>query len=227
MAEFLKLLEGTSVTDYRVVLLSILLAFALCHIVAALYSWTNQGLSHSRSFVQSLVLGGVVASMLMLAIGNNLVWGIGIIGTLAVVRFRTNLRDPRDTVFMFAALAAGIASGVRAYAVGIIGTAVFCLASLYLNKLAFGARNRFDALLRFTVPGNGDGQEHIHRILRQHCSSFVLISLQQLAQGDETEQSYLVRFRREESRDSMVGDLEQIWGVTNLSLLMQGTQVDV
>jgi hypothetical protein len=226
MIDFLNSLEGTSVTDFRVALLSILVGFALSHLVAAAYSWTHRGLSYSRSFVQALVLGGVVASMLMLAIGNNLVWGIGIVGTLAIIRFRTNLRDPRDMVFIFAALAAGIAAGVRAYAVGAIGTAVFCLVALYLNSVAFGARNHFDGLLRFTLAGDGDMRGQTDRILRAHCSAFVLASMQQVAQGDETEHAYQVRFRREESRDHLVRDLEQILGLTNLSLLMQETQVD-
>jgi uncharacterized membrane protein YhiD involved in acid resistance len=227
MSDFLNALEGTSITDFRVALLSTLIAFALSHLVAASYSWTHSGLSYSRSFVHALVMGGVVASMLMLAIGNNLVWGIGIVGTLAIIRFRTNLRDPRDMIFMFAALAAGIAAGVRAYAVGIIGTIIFCLVSLYLNSVAFGARNHFDGLLRFTLPGNGDGKAQVYSVIQAHCSRFVLASLQQVAQGDETEHAYQVRFRRKESRDHLVRDLEQVWGVTNLSLLLQETDVDV
>ncbi len=94
--------------------------------------------------------------MSMLAIGNNLVWGIGIVGTPAIVRFRTSLRDPRDMVFVFAALAAGIAAGVGAYVVGIAGTVVFCLVSFYLKHVAFGSRNHFDGLLRFTLSNGPD-----------------------------------------------------------------------
>ncbi|MCW5981107.1 MAG: DUF4956 domain-containing protein [Bryobacteraceae bacterium] len=227
MTELLNSLEGSSVTDFRVALASILMAFALAHLVAAAYSWTHRGLSYSRSFVHTLVMGGVVAAMLMLAIGNNLVWGIGIVGTLAIIRFRTNLRDPRDMVFIFAALAAGIAAGVRAYAVGLIGTVIFCGVSVYLNSVPFGARNQFDGLLRFTLPGASDATQRIHRILQTHCSAFVLASLQQVALGDETEHAYQVRFRRDESRHELVRDLEEVRELTNLSLLMQETQVDV
>ena len=225
--EFLNSLEGTGVTDFRIALVSILSGFALAHLVAACYAWTHSGLSYSRSFVHALVLGGVVASMLMLAIGNNLVWGIGIVGTLAIIRFRTNLRDPRDMVFVFAALAAGIAAGVRAYAVGSIGTAVFCLAALYLSHSGFGAQNRFDGLLRFTIPGDSDSREQIYEVLRAHCATFILASLQQVAQGYETEHAYQVRFRREESRTHLVRDLESVEELSNLSLLMQETQVDI
>jgi hypothetical protein len=107
MADFVNSLQGKSVSDFRIVLLSILTALILSHLVAFAYCLSHTGLSYSRSFVQTLVMGGVIASMLMLAIGSNLVWGIRIVGTLAIVRFRTNLRDPRDMMFIFAALATG------------------------------------------------------------------------------------------------------------------------
>jgi uncharacterized membrane protein YhiD involved in acid resistance len=226
MIDLVSALEGTSVTDVRIALVSILLAFALAHLVAASYSWTHRGLSYSRSFVHALVMGGVVASMLMLAIGNNLVWGIGIVGTLAIIRFRTNLRDPRDMVYVFAALAAGIAAGVRAYAVGILGTAVFWLVSLYLARVPFGARNHFDALLRFSVPAGQERSEAVAGVLRRHCADFVLVSLQQIL-GEETEHAYQVRFRRESDRHELVRELSAIRGVSNLSLLLQETQVDI
>lgn len=227
MIDLLDALQGTSVTDLRVALVSILLSFALAHLVAATYSWTHRGLSYSRSFVQALVMGGVVASMLMLAIGNNLVWGIGIVGTLAIIRFRTNLRDPRDMVFVFAALASGIAAGVRAYAVGILGTAIFSAVSLYLSRVPFGARNHFDALLRFSLPPGRHEQQAVYEALHRHCSGFVLASLQQVPPGEETEHAYQIRFRREESRHELVRELAAIRGLSNLSLFMQEMQVDV
>jgi uncharacterized membrane protein YhiD involved in acid resistance len=227
MTDLLNSLQENSVTDFRVVLLSLLTALVLSHMVAAAYSWSHHGLSYSRSFVHALLMGGVVASMLMLAIGNNIVWGIGIVGTLAIVRFRTNLRDPRDMVFIFAALAAGIAAGVGAYAVGVIGTTIFCLVSLYLNHVAFGARSHFDGLLRFALGHNSDGKHEVVGILRTHCSRCVLASIQQVAQGDQSEHAYQVRFRREESRFGLVRDLEQIQGLTNLSLLLQEAQMDL
>jgi hypothetical protein len=121
MNDLLNALQGNSVTDIRTVFLSTLIAFLLAHLVAIVYSRCHRGISYSSTFVQSLVLGGVVTCMLMMAVGNNLVWGIGIVGTLAIIRFRTNLRDPRDMVFIFAALASGIAAGVGAYTVGFVG----------------------------------------------------------------------------------------------------------
>ena len=62
----------------------------------------------------------------MIAIGDNVARGIGIVGSLAIIRFRTNLRDPRDLVFLFAALGAGVACGVQSYIAAAFATALFC-----------------------------------------------------------------------------------------------------
>jgi hypothetical protein len=227
MNEFLSAMQGNSVTDIRVVLLSTLIAFFLSHLIAIIYSRCHRGISYSNTFVQSLILGGVVASTLMMAIGNNLVWGIGIVGTLAIIRFRTNLRDPRDMVFVFAALASGIASGIGAYAVGFIGTISFCLIALYLNYVPFSARSNFDGLLRFTLSNFETGKSEADGIIHAYCSKCVLVSLQQVAQGEESEHAYQVRFRRMDSQFNMVRDLERVPGLTNLSLILQETHVDL
>ena len=98
---------GTIKLHWQSVLLSFLCAFFLSSIIAIVYERTFQGLSWSRGLMQSMVLGSIITCLLMIAIGDNVARGIGIVGSLAIVRFRTNLRDPRDLVFLFAALGAG------------------------------------------------------------------------------------------------------------------------
>ena len=126
---------GVASHDLRAVVVSILAAFASSHVLALVYVWSHRGLSYSQSFVQTLVMAGVATSLMMLVIGNNIVWGIGMIGALALVRFRTNLREPRDMIFIFTALILGIASGTRAFAVVIVGTVAFSLVAIYLSRL--------------------------------------------------------------------------------------------
>ena len=97
------------------ILFAMLLTFVLCFVFATVYRWTYQGLSYSRAYVHTLILGGLIACILIMAIGNNLARGLGILGTLAIVRFRTNIRDPRDIIFLFASLAIGIATGAAVF----------------------------------------------------------------------------------------------------------------
>ena len=146
-------------------------------------------------------------------------------GALALVRFRTNLRDPRDMMFVFIALVIGIACGTLSFWLAAVGTAAFSLVAVYLGRMAFGFRNYFDALVRFTVTtGDSRGAQ---APLETHCSRFALTMVQQVAQGELTEHVYQVRFRKPESRQDLVRDLERVEGLSNLSLMFEEARVDI
>jgi hypothetical protein len=212
--------------DIRTALLAMLVAFLCSHVIALVYLWSHRSLSYSQSFVQALVMASVGSAMMMLVIGNNIVWGIGMVGALALVRFRTNLRDPRDMMFIFMSLVIGLASGTMALSVAVSGTVVFSLVALYLGRLSFGFRNYFDALLRFTVAG-AEGATAAAQCLRDHCSRSALTVLQQVSQGEAMEHVYQVRFRREGSQEQLVRDLERVGGLSNLSLMLEETRVEI
>jgi hypothetical protein len=99
---------GFEQIEWQVALLSFLLTFLLTTCIALLYEKTYQGLSYSRGLVQSMILGSIVTCLLMISIGDNIARGIGIVGSLAIIRFRTNLREPRDLVFIFSSLGVGV-----------------------------------------------------------------------------------------------------------------------
>jgi len=175
------------------VALSLLLAFLLSSVIAQVYIWTHRGLSYSRSYIQALVLGAIVSATLMLAIGNNLARGLGILGTLAIIRFRSTMKDPRDMVFVFSALAVGTAVGMRSYAAALIGTGMFVGAAGVLDVSAFGSRNRFDGLVRLQVPAEPVVDEEIRRVLGRYCRRWVLIALREVEQGRQAEYNYHVK----------------------------------
>jgi hypothetical protein len=213
--------------DIRTVGLALLSSFAMAHLIALVYVWTHRGISYSQSYIQTLVLSSVAASVMMLTIGNNIVWGVGIVGAMALVRFRTNLRDPRDMVFIFAALIAGIAAGTRSYVVGVTGTAVFSLAALYLAVVPFGARKSYDGLLRFTMPWEGSAALAAPEAIKRHCRKFVLATVREVTQGEASEHVYHVRFRCEESRHELARDLAGVPGLSGVSILVEDTRTEI
>lgn len=213
--------------ELRVAGAVLLSAFAMSHVLALVYVWTHKGLSYSQSFVQTLVMGSVVTSLMMLTIGNNLVWGIGMVGAMALVRFRTNLRDPRDMVFVFAALVTGIAAGTRAYGLGAVGTVAFSLVAFYLAHVPFGARRSFDGLLRYTAPWEGGVNETATRLMQQHCRQFILATVREVRQGEASEHVYHVRFRKDESRGLLARDMAAVQGLTGVAILVEDTRVEV
>lgn len=217
---------GLGPAGFEQALLALLLAFVLGTLLAFTYEWTYEGLSFTRAFTQSLVLSAVVASMLMLAIGDNLARGLGILGTMALVRFRTNVRDVRDMVFIFAALAVGVACGVRAWPVAVTGALAFSLATVAVGWSPFGGRQHFDGVLRFWLPRDAADPERLSEVLSPHCRQFVLVTLRDLAQGDALEYAYQIRLRRHDAQTRLVRDLETLPGIGGVTLLLQDAHVE-
>ena len=208
-------------------LLAIGLAFALAQLVSAVYIATFRGLSYSRSFVQGIPLGAIVTSMLMLAIGDSIAAGIGLAGGLSIVRFRTTMRDPRDMVFIFAGLGVGIACGLGAYPAAIGGTLMFCLATMLLFGIHYGARKQFDGMLRLVAPANPATAGAITAALREHTAHFVMVTMREAAQGDAFEHAYQVRIPNPDERPALLHAIDTIEGTTDVALHMQEPSLEV
>lgn len=208
------------------VALSLLLAFGLAQLIGAVYVWTFRGMSYSTGLVHAMVLGATIAAALMLAIGNSIAAGLGIAGGLALVRFRTALRDPRDMIFVFAALGVGIASGLGAHAVAVFATVLFCAAVFTLTVSEFGSQRRFDGLLRFQLPIAANESE-VMSLVRRHSTFVALVTLREVAQGQAMEHAYQIRLADSKHRVELVQDLEKLPGIQDVSLLLQEPTVEL
>ena len=227
MNELSQWLTYSEAVTFKVALLSLLLAFALSQAVGAAYVWTFRGMSYSRSFVQTVALGSIIAAMLMLAINNSIAAGLGIAGSLAIIRFRTAMRDPRDMVFVFASMGAGIASGLRAYEAAVLGTLIFCLASVLLAWSEFGTQRIYDGLVRFSAPANAETEVAVSKALRGCTRQFALVTLREVAQGDAMEHAYQVRFGEVSRRHALLQALEAVDGVQDVTLMLQEPTVEI
>ncbi len=216
----------TEPVTIKTVMLSLILAFVLAQGIAATYIWTFRGLSYSRSFVLAVAMGGVIACQLMLAINNSIAAGLGIAGSLAIIRFRTALRDSRDMIFVFASMAAGICTGLRAFLAAVVGTAMFCLAVSLLTASDFGSQRKHDGLLRFLLP-TGTGELTIIELLRRYTRSFALVTLREGAQGDMMEYAYQIQFKGDDGRVALLEQLGSIPGMQDVSVLMQESTLEI
>lgn len=202
------------------VMLSLLLSFVLPQVLGVTYTMTFRGMSYSRSFIQSLTLGSIVCAMLMLAINDNIAAGLGIAGSLAIIRFRTAIREPRDMVFVFAAMGAGIACGLRAYSTAVVGTLFFSLASFVMAVGEFGRRAKFDLLLRFRVP-RGVDQAAIAQALQTHARRCALVTLRDVAQGAMVEHAYQIELVEERKQAAVLEAINNIEGSEDVTLWSQ------
>jgi uncharacterized membrane protein YhiD involved in acid resistance len=218
---------GFEQIEWQVALLSFFLVFVLNSIIAVVYERTYQGLSYSRGLVQSMILGGVISCLLMIAIGDNIARGIGIVGSLAIIRFRTNLREPRDLIFVFASLGIGVSCGVQSYATAIVGTAVFCLISYALHVSPFGARRKIDGLLRFQLPAHPEAAQKVTQILTDITRHFVLVTMRDVAQGQAFDYSYQVKLEDPSDNEKLIAELRKLKDIRGLTYINQEATVEV
>ncbi|MFQ5351593.1 MAG: DUF4956 domain-containing protein [Candidatus Binatia bacterium] len=201
------------------VLLCALLGLVLGQVIAWAYAVTHTGLSYSRSFTQSLVLLTLVVSLVMLVIGNNIITAFGLIGALAIIRFRNVLKDTRDMVFVFLSLVIGMAIGSGKYLTAGAGTIATVMVMLYLHFTSFGTRSRIDGHVSFVVSRGSGGDSHA-RALRRFCRAFKAVSVRETGTGGVSEYIFEVRLRDLNRSRELVDELSGIPGVTNVALVM-------
>jgi uncharacterized membrane protein len=227
MLDFLTLQTSTTHPTIISILYTVLLSFLLSALVALTYEKTFRGLSYSRNFVQAMILSSIVAGMIMQAIGDNPLRGLGMLGALAIIRFRTVFKDPRDIIFMFAAVASGIACGVFGYGIAIVGTLGFCGAAVALYFSPFGQSRYFDGMLRFSLQSDAGGNAALEQIMKEYCKHFALITLRESAQGERLEYAYHVKLKNAVSKEAFVHKIKAIGSAKDVNLMLQETTVEL
>ena len=210
------------------VAVSLVLSFLLAMVFASVYQFTFKGFTYSRSYIHTMVLGSMVTCMLIMAVGSNLARGMGMLGTLAIIRFRTPVREPRDAMFLFACLGVGIACGSGMPVIAVIGTAAINIAALVLHWAPFASRREYEGLLRFgMVTNDTQAEQEVQRILTQFCSSFYLLGMRDAEQGDRMEFSYQVRLTDPAYHQDLMTAFKKAEHFTDPVLLMQRTTVEL
>jgi uncharacterized membrane protein YhiD involved in acid resistance len=227
--DYLAMFFGTQQTLTPALILGALaLSFLLSMVFAVVYQYTFRGFTYSRSYIHTMVLGSMVTCMLIMAVGNNLARGMGILGTLAIIRFRTPLRDPRDAMFLFSCLGVGIACGAGMPIVAAIGTAMINGAALLLHWIPFASRREYEGLLRFGMKvGDKDAESKLQAVLTQYCSSFYVLGVRDAAQGEEAEFSYQIRLADPAYQQDVVIALKKAGCFSDPLLLLQRNTVEL
>lgn len=196
-------------------------AFVFGQVLAWTYERTYRGLSYSRGFSHTLVLVCISASILVIAMQFSLLAGLGLFGILSMIRFRTDLKTPRDLVFVMGSATVGVAAGVGAILEAAMGTGVFAVVALYLYTGPFGSRTRFDGVLRFHLSTDVEAEPALTKLLRRHCRQRHLLSTAELADGTIREHVYQVKFFRDKDRDDLLTSLRRELSANETRLMLQ------
>ena len=129
-SSFLERLDAVSLPDAAIALA---LAFCLGLFIFLVYKKCYAGVMYAPSFGVTLIALTLITTLLILAVTSNIVLSLGMVGALSIVRFRTAVKDPMDTVYMFWAIAVGITVGANFILFSIIGTLVIAVILLVLS----------------------------------------------------------------------------------------------
>lgn len=127
------LVTSTGALTIQDILLNFLVAAVIAMVIFISYRISHAGAAYSARFNASLAMLTLVTTLVMNVIGNNIALSLGMVGALSIVRFRTAIKDPRDTAYIFWGIAVGICCGVSEYLIAGVGTAV-----IFAFMLIFG-----------------------------------------------------------------------------------------
>ena len=159
--------------------LSMVVTLLLMLPVTWVYMSARRTKRHNQSVVETLILLPIVVAAVILIVRNSLALAFSLAGVVAAVRFRTTLRDTRDTVFIFLAIGIGFAAGVQVITVGAVASVIFNLVMLFIWRSDFGRNalvttagsQHWAEPLKLLAEsnghsnGNGSGQVHDHDIV--------------------------------------------------------------
>ncbi len=128
--------EFTGTISVGDILFSLLFAFLISIFIIFVYRKTYTGVVYSKNFSLCLILLAMVTSIIIRTINSNLSLSLGMVGALSIVRFRTAIKEPIDTVYMFWAISVGIMTGAGIYliaALSSIGVGLFYFISYMMG----------------------------------------------------------------------------------------------
>lgn len=208
---------------------TILLRLIVSAIIAAFlflsYRLSHSGSIYSAKFNVSLVALTVITTTVMIVIGNNIALSLGMVGALSIVRFRTAIKDSRDTIYIFWAIVVGICCGSGDYLVAAAGSTVIFVVLLLFGRIRND--NRVLLILR-TARANESKVESL--IFRYYDRKAILRAKNTTDESAEyiyeLSGKYLRRAAREKAAGKSITDaVYEIGGIEYFNIVMQNDEI--
>lgn len=207
-SSFLEKVAEFSLMD---IALAMVLAFAIALFIFYVYKKTFSGVMYSASFGVSIMAMTMITTLIILAVTSNLVLSLGMVGALSIVRFRTAIKEPLDTAFIFWAISAGIVIGAGLIPMGIIGS-VF----IGIMLLLFANRKSTDTpyIVVLTLAGD-EAEEKSMALIREKTKKSLLKSKTVSPSGIEL----TVEVRLKDMSAKLLNELLAVEGVNSACLV--------
>ncbi len=133
--QLLNLFDSSGDLTTQIIIIRLAAAAVIACFIYLSYRLSHDGSIYSKKFNVSLVALTLITTTVMIVIGNNIALSLGMVGALSIVRFRTAIKDSRDTVYIFWTIVVGICCGSGDYLVAAVGSAFAFLLLLLFGRL--------------------------------------------------------------------------------------------
>ena len=217
-----ELIEHQNNLTVEEILLNIGMSALLGFLIYISYMLTHRGAIYSKKFNASLVVLTILTGVVMTVIGNNIALSLGMVGALSIVRFRTAVKDSRDTVYIFWTIIVGICCGVGDYSVALIGSA-----GVFVVLLALGFiknDNRMLLIIRGSRSSQSTAQAKVFQLFKKKA----ILRVQNTTEEDFEliyELSQATIKKAVDSTYQISDELYQIGKIEYVNLVMQNDEV--
>ena len=184
-------------------------------LISLVYKKTYRGVLYSPSFSLTLIMLTLVTAPVVMAIGSNVALSMGMVGALSIVRFRTAVKDPLDTAYMFLAITMGILLGAGQYLIALVVVIGISLIMLVLSFVHFRNPNSYLLVVHYEKAVERDIEDELKSTVR----FFRMRSKTESRNG--AEMTVEVRLDR---RADLVGSMLSIEGVHDATLVACQTE---
>ncbi|NLJ95840.1 MAG: DUF4956 domain-containing protein [Clostridiales bacterium] len=146
--------------DFYNVIMALLAAFICGMIIFFVYKFFYRGVLYSHTFNILLVFACMITAFIVLTISSNIALSLGMVGALSIVRFRTAVKEPLDTGFLFFAIAIGITCGASLYLMSLVCTIFISFIYILLVHLKQRA-NVFLFILKYNKAVSEDVEKEL------------------------------------------------------------------
>ena len=218
-------LSGTfSMADIAIALT---LSFLLSAGIGWVYRFTHRNVSYSQSYVQTLVILGMLIALIMLVVGSNIARAFALVGALSVVRFRNAIKETRDVGFIFLVMGVGMAVGTRFYTLGIVAAVAISLIIVVMYRFNWFALDVQRQVVKVQVPPDDDYTAGIQDVLIRFTTEFELVSMESIRGGALTEIMYSVRLKKGNEPGELIAALSERTAGQKVTVLTGYDQSDL
>jgi hypothetical protein len=171
------------------------LSLVLNLVIGTVYKATYRGTRYSQDYVQTLVIMGLVTTILIMVVSGNLGIAFGMFAAFSVIRFRRNLGQARDLGFVLFAMATGMVVGARFYSMAVLTTLITSAMIIILTRTNAFAPQALSHQLRIRVANDINYDEVFEPIFAEFSETAELASVETVQAGMMTELTYGIRLK--------------------------------